>query len=262
MAPKRLGLLALLYHKSGKNYLADQNSTAEQLAVGYFYEYKGVAAMMDTMKNKLKLNESSNWKSVVRKLFKKKDKSEKGEKSEKGGRAEKTPKAEKKAAAENGKETKKKSKTKQMPSDSNVSVKSDEAEESDEESESSDSEDSNESEEDVAPTTVDDFFITADGSNYLSTAIVSKKQQEDSDGEEKVFAKKLREASFFHKSDKKPAVERRTENSKRKWPKEEEQPAPAEKVRKVDTSLHPSWQAKQKQKPTIANFTGTKITFD
>lgn len=79
-SPKRLGVLALIYYKSGKSYLADQNSTVEQLAVGYFTEHKGLTDVLDTIRNKLNLTETTDWKKSAKKLFRKKDKTEKPEK--------------------------------------------------------------------------------------------------------------------------------------------------------------------------------------
>ncbi|XP_031638587.1 uncharacterized protein LOC116350791 [Contarinia nasturtii] len=275
MSPKRLGVLALLYYKTGKNYLADQNSTVEQLAVGYFCEHKAVGVTLDAIRNKLKLAESSEWRKLVKKLFKKKEKSENVEKMEK-----KTSFIESDATDTSAIEKSKNKKAKQNVETKGKQEKStklqkkrkesaaqpDEPSESDAETEVK----TNEMNASEAPTTVDDFFITADGKNYLSNAVVTRKQEEDTVDDDanshlgKGFEKKPREASFFHKSDKKPVklATNRFEGLKRKWPNEIEEIVHKIKEAKVDTQLHPSWQAKQKLKPTITEFKGTKITFD
>lgn len=276
MPPKRLGLLALLHYKSGKNYLADQNSTVEQLAVGYFSEYKTMNGILDAIRKKLNLHESQLWKKTSKKLFKKKDKTEQADKMNK-----KTPFTETENGEENSGAKNKKKKTKQTSETNGKVSKSDKGDKKQtkskkataEQDAASESDESSESEEEndlestsaPAPTTVDEFFITADGANYLSTAVTTSKQENnkpDDDQTEKVFPKRSKESSFFHKSDKKPVklAVNRFENKKRTWTEHEE--AEPAKETKLDPELHPSWQAKQKQKPIITEFKGKKITFD
>lgn len=280
--------MALIYYKSGKNYLADSSSTIEQLAVGYFCEHKSVHGILDAIRNKLKLDESYNWRRTVKKLFKKKDKTLIGEKEKKKKDSFTETDATEATVTPKGKT--KKSKQKSEPNDATEKAKKPQKKSNESEVKAADSEESDDSSEndvdvdvkpaennDVSepPTTVDDFFITADGSNYLSTAVSNRNQEGDSDGETnqrlyrgKDFDRKPKEASFFHKSDKKPvklAVNRSVDlglNSKRKWLDESEEQVHQSKEKKVDPELHPSWQAKQKLKPTITEFKGKKITFD
>lgn len=285
MSPKRLGLLALLNYKSGKNFLADPNSTIEQLTVGYYLEYKGLAAVLDSIRAKLKLTDNSYWRKSVKKLFKKKDIAQEKEKIQKkktsfteSDTAEvnsdakpKTKKSKQKGTNDKSEDTVKsttKKRKKQIDSIERNEVKPDESDESSETEEENNAEESGV---DVpAPTTVDDFFITADGSNYLSTAVINRNQEEDSDDESKDhqrgkgFERRPRESSFFHKDDKKPVklAGNRFEGTKRKWTDEKEEIVQKEQPRKLDPELHPSWQAKQKLKPTITEFKGKKITFD
>lgn len=288
MPPKRLGLLALLYYKSGKNHLSDSNATVEQLSVGYFSQFKGLNEILDGIRTKLNLNENSNWRRHVRKLFKKRDKSKQKEKVQ-----EKTPFNESDnlnvntESKSSGKKSKlksngdleksllkteaKKEKTKQSCSEQSNEVVTKESDESSDSDENSEEEIVGENDVAAAPTTVDDFFITADGSNYLSTAVVSQIQEKGSDDESKShlprnqgFEKKSKESSFFHKSDKKPVklAVNRFEGTKRKWTDNDETQDNEKKPAKIDPELHPSWQAKQKLKPTITEFKGKKITFD
>lgn len=275
--------MALIQYKSGKNYLADQNSTTEQLAVGYFMEHKGVSVILDAILNKLKLNESSDWKKLIKKLFKKKDIEEIKEKAEKAKKKKnsftETDNNDTATKSKNKKSKQKLEENSQIEKTSKKQNKKESTHKSDGKTEESESSNDSESDDDhdidssnqitEAPTTVDEFFITADGSNYLSTAVVNQNQnqKEDSDndsGHKKVYEKKPHESSFFHKSDKKPVKlgSNRFEGTKRKMPEESEVPDYKSKETKVDPELHPSWQAKQKQKPTITEFKGTKITFD
>lgn len=282
MSPKRLAVLALINRKSGKNYLADQNSTIEQLAVAYFSEYKTVKGLLDAIENKLNLSDSWDWKKTSKKLFRKKDETAKTEKVQKkaeftetddapvkGKKAKKVAETDGKTKKSNdlsAKEIKKQKKSKEtIVEEDAASVESDESSESEDESDT----ESTSAKQDTAPsTTVDEFFITADGSNYLSTAVSNTKQDDESDDEShpnrgKEFIKKPHEASFFHKSDKKPVkpATNRIDNKKRKWTENEEE-VQTVKESKFDPELHPSWQAKQKQKPIITEFKGKKITFD
>lgn len=270
-----MGVLALIYYKSGKNYLADQNSTVDQLTVGYFTEHKGMSAILDAIRNKLNLNASSVWKKPAKKLFRKKDKTSEPEKLAKSEK-KKTPFTE----TDNPETSARSKKKKDKQNNSNEKVvknaknaikqqaKHSESEESgDSPNESEEETDLNEEKVNEPPTTIDDFFITADGSNYLSTAVANKEQDNVSDDDShprKVFEKKPKEASFFHKSDKRPVRlgSNRFEGTKRRWPNETVEPVHAVKETKIDPELHPSWLAKQKLKPTITAFKGTKITFD
>lgn len=244
--------------------MADQNSTVEQLAVGYFTEFKGLSDVLETIRNKLNLIESTDWKKSAKKLFRKKDKAEKPEKTKKSEKKKKGSFTETDDTDTNTKLRNKKQKQNSV-NDKTEKVAQKRNEESED---NSDSDSSNESEEKIeAPTTVDDFFITADGSNYLSTAVVNKEQENDSGDDSntrKVFEKKPKEASFFHKSDKRPVKlgTNRFEDAKRKRLNETVEPIRTVKEMKIDPELHPSWQAKQKLKPTITEFKGTKITFD
>jgi hypothetical protein len=95
--------------------------------------------------------------------------------------------------------------------------------------------------------TVDSFFITANDKDYMSVykpLTVTERKLEDPKPIKEIFIK-----------EKKVTVGKNNSMSNRKerrQQKVEEQ---------VDTSLHPSWEAKRKQK-SLAKFEGKKITFD
>lgn len=269
MSPKRLGLLALIYYKFGKNYLADSQSTIDQLAVGYFSQYKGLNSMFDVIRNKLNLDNAPDWRKLAKKLFKKKDKTIKKERTDKKKNAiEESDNAnpnESKLDSSNGKLKKSSKSAKNEQKKKIESAAAAPPLDSDEASESSANED--EADNLPPPTTVDDFFITADGSNYLSTAVANQQEDENSDDDSKGkgFVKKSNESSFFQKNNKKPvklATARSEGATKLKWSENNVEEVDTGKQSKVDPNLHPSWQAKQKLKPIIAEFKGKKITFD
>ncbi|EDV49773.1 DNA ligase 1 [Drosophila erecta] len=93
---------------------------------------------------------------------------------------------------------------------------------------------------------VDPFFITESGQPYLSSAVVLSGDN-DSEAEEEQGpppVKKFRNE------------ERRTNTSREKPERQ-----PEFKARKPTDDRHPSWLAKQQQKPIIGDFRGKKITF-
>lgn len=118
-----------------------------------------------------------------------------------------------------------------------------------------------------APTeAADDFFITSDGTNYMSNAIVNPNQKDNDDTEQpSTFQKRpqKKNSATSREGNGKPfkAGEKRKWNNKSENDDDDGQPE-AKEERIIDTNLHPSWVAKQKQKPTITAFKGSKITFD
>lgn len=140
-------------------------------------------------------------------------------------------------------------------------------------------------------TTVDSFFITESGSNYMSTAVVDRVQ---ADGPDDGLARKERRAKQFGNTitpkakkfnnfgDGKPngrgkpaeadGPDHPSWSAKRKQKvipdfqgKKTKFGATDSKATKPAAStgdVHPSWAAKQKQKPTITEFKGLKTTFD
>lgn len=246
--------------------MADPASTIEQLAVGYYCESKNLNVVLDALRAKLYLDSFKNdkWKRATRKLFKKNENDEtKGSKANDAGDATvemdtvgetevKKSKNKSKKATNQDTEAHEKTKSKSAKTKSNT-----------------DGDDVDEMTE--APTIVDDFFITADGSNYLSNAVVNSTQKDDSDAETPFPPKKQSHEFVMNgrtgsgqpgKKFEKSTGPKRFAGEKRQWNDESNDPAGVKEERKIDPNLHPSWVAKQKQKPTIAEFKGTKITFD
>ncbi|XP_037949255.1 MATH and LRR domain-containing protein PFE0570w [Teleopsis dalmanni] len=104
----------------------------------------------------------------------------------------------------------------------------------------------------------DPFFITETGKPYMSTAIVTNKTQNVS--EEVVNNKsnvgnkrKIHDRNNYQSENRNFHKQNSELNSK--WKNKDNQMNKSE-------NLHPSWAAKQKQKPIITNFQGKKITFN
>lgn len=270
-SPKRLGLLALHYYKSGKNYLADQDSTVEQLAIGYYSESKNLNVVLDALREQLHIERNDKWKKATRKLFKKNETAEvqvskakdAGDESmetdsvvDKDVMKVKNKLKKGKNQEETTFDTEKQKKTKSK----NAKTKFND-----------DKNDLDETNTTEAPETVDDFFITADGSNYLSNAVVNSAQKDD-DTESKPFPAKKQSHEFVMNGGigagssgrkfERNSGPKRFAGEKRKWNDANNDPVEVKEERKIDPNLHPSWIAKQKQKPTITEFKGTKITFD
>lgn len=280
MSARRLAALALANHKSTKNALADVESTPEQLAVGYFANQDFVQKALESIYQTMNLDGGTTfWKKQVRKLFKKKGDKAKGTATGKGGatkeqdesatddqessdedgegsdegdgqsdgesdarnedneKVEKPPKNRpaKKPKLEKAKPARKEENEIPKPAKSKKNKK-------------------------AAESTVDDFFITAEGTSYLSTAVVKEEPKVKKDAAEarskpqhekrnKPFDKVAQNNRGNGKFEAKPSFKRHYEEV-------------AEPKKEIDPNLHPSWLAKQKQKPIIAGFQGKKITFD
>ncbi|KAH8385863.1 hypothetical protein KR200_000854, partial [Drosophila serrata] len=93
---------------------------------------------------------------------------------------------------------------------------------------------------------VDPFFITESGQPYLSTAVV---HSEDNDSE-------------TEEEQRPPPVKRyRSDDQRGSNHRERPERQPAFGTKKQHDDRHPSWVAKQQQKPIIGDFRGKKITF-
>lgn len=101
--------------------------------------------------------------------------------------------------------------------------------------------------------TVDSFFMTADNKDYMSVYKPPPTIKRDVEEHKKVeYQKPIKE--FFSKG-KKMVFGKQNSISNRRERRQQQ----VEEF--VDTALHPSWEAKRKQK-SLAKFEGKKITFD
>ncbi|KAH8243982.1 hypothetical protein KR032_011908, partial [Drosophila birchii] len=93
---------------------------------------------------------------------------------------------------------------------------------------------------------VDPFFITESGQPYLSTAVVHSEDNESEAEEEQ-----------------RPPPVKRYRSDEQRGSNYHERPErqPAFGAKKPHDDRHPSWVAKQQQKPIIGDFRGKKITF-
>lgn len=104
--------------------------------------------------------------------------------------------------------------------------------------------------EDILSQTMDSFFITESGSNYMSSVVLDRSENDKDSNHKKVFIK-----SQIHT----PGINRRQRRQGITVPAFA--PKPIEPPKKLNVDVHPSWLAKQKQR-SIKEFQGKKITFD
>lgn len=264
---------ALLQYKSGVNYLAKQDATVDEYSVGYFCEFKTIPPILDLIRDKYHLSESVEWRTTMKDWFKKDKTAEKEKKSKKLKKATK-----KNSPGQSDKKVKKGAKVKTELSEikeeqKTPKLKSEKKQKLEKvKKESTEQLDDASGDQTATPTTVDDFFITADGSNYISTAVINRTQE---DGPDDGLDRRARRAQQQGRSanDKQTPFGKKTKSfeaktdpnrfigGKRKWTEESIDESEAKAPRQIDPELHPSWQAKQKQKPVISEFKGSKIVF-
>lgn len=276
--------------KTPDQYLSNPESTTEEMCVACMLKCKGMTERMAAIKEKFNLNDSIEWRDVIKNLGlknkkkkktqKQKDKNAERQKDKTGkNNVEKDPVSKKPAATKivNRKDPTEDGETSYMqvavdkPIKKNSKVKTVTKE-----------------------TTVDPFFITEDGANYV--AVVSRNQEESTNDDDD---KKVRPGRQFSKVPQSKQNNKQTFNKPIKpirlgtnnpndddpnvhpsWSAKRKQKAlPSFQGKKVKfdndnansstntktedmSNLHPSWAAKQKLKPTITEFKGSKITFD
>lgn len=109
--------------------------------------------------------------------------------------------------------------------------------------------------EDVPNQTIDSFFITESGSNYMSSVVLDRSENDEDINTNLPFHKKLVNKNQIHT----PGINRRQRRQGITVPTFA--PKPIEPAKKLNEDVHPSWLAKQKQR-SIQEFKGKKITFD
>lgn len=119
---------------------------------------------------------------------------------------------------------------------------------------------------------VDPFFITESGQPYLSTAVVMSDDNNDTDNEEYQPEQRRRKPMTNRQENRRMRSNEMPllTNFKGKLTKFDKDGSAAETTLPTlppvaansEAGMHPSWIAKQKLKPKIAAFTGTKIKFD
>lgn len=104
--------------------------------------------------------------------------------------------------------------------------------------------------------TVDSFFITESGSNYMSSVVLDQNQNDEDINTNLPFHKRVINKNIVHT----PGINRRQRRQGITVPTFVPQPIEPPK-KKLNEDVHPSWLAKQKQR-SIQEFQGKKITFD
>lgn len=119
-------------------------------------------------------------------------------------------------------------------------------------------------EEPAATTTVDPFFITNDGSNYVSTAVIDRTQ---ADGPDDALNRRSRRANRLSNNSAGPKAHAKVDKFNKSAPTlksfggSSRNDARKEVPDNADADVHPSWSAKRKQK-SIPAFQGKKMKFD
>lgn len=101
--------------------------------------------------------------------------------------------------------------------------------------------------------TVDSFFMTADDKDYMSVYKPPPSVQKNYEDHPKLEYSKPVKKEIFIKGKKVVVGKNHMGNRRERRQQQIEEP--------IDTVLHPSWEAKRKQK-SLAKFEGKKITFD
>lgn len=110
--------------------------------------------------------------------------------------------------------------------------------------------------EEIPVQTVDSFFITESGNNYMSSVVLDQNQNDEDINTNLPFHKKVINKNQVHT----PGINRRQRRQGITVPTFV--PKPIEPTpKKHNEDVHPSWLAKQKQR-SIQEFQGKKITFD
>lgn len=258
------------------------DATPEQLAIGYFANIEIVKKTLETIYQALSLDDATFWRRQVKKLFKKKEndvktksknKTKGAKKDDENDDEEKSTNEDEATSPSTGKKLKKSEKSKKSDK-SNASTKVKQPRSNDDDnnpkpakikkSEPEEDDDDDDDDEAVHESTVDDFFITAEGTSYLSNAVVKavKSGEENDEQVSRAPAQNGKRNQSFTKLNQNDNTRFAAKKPFKRNFEETVKEMPSAPVTPVDPNLHPSWLAKQKQKPIIAGFQGTKITFD
>lgn len=251
-----MGALALSSKKTSSQLVSDSKSSIEEICTGRLLSLKAIIAFVSKMKSKYDVHGTLDWQTIIghfadanatkKKLPKKRDGTEnKDRKDGKVAKAKALP-AEKKAA-------KSKDKTVTQVAQNLPKVKPLKTKKIEEEIDEP-------SEEPAATTMADPFFITNDGSNYMSTAVIDRTQP---DGPDDALNRRSRRANRLPNNSDGAKSHVKTGKFNKSTPKLKSFGGSARNETKQDAEadVHPSWSAKRKQK-SIPAFQGKKMKFD
>lgn len=254
--------------RSISQLVSDSKASIEEICVGRLLRLKAITAFVSEMKSKYDVNGTLDWRTIVghfadAKATKKKvakkyaDKREGAENTKQNnGKVTKAKISPTHKEITTLKDTPVKPVAQKPPKVKPARTKSPKEEKTEEVIEHS--------EEPTATTMVDPFFITNDGSNYISTAVIDRTQP---DGPENELNRRSRRAnrsninsvaSKSHGKNSKfnnPAPKLKSFGGSSRTEARKDVPAAA------NADVHPSWSAKRKQKSILA-FQGKKIKFD
>lgn len=263
-----MGVLALSSKKTASQLRSDAKASVEDVCVGWLLSLKAIIAFVSETKQKYDVDGTLDWQSIVghfagakatkKKLKKKIAASADGVASAKQKNVKSAKPNASPAQKENPKSVDKNVKPatgkspKVKPTPAKPAKMKRIAEVVDD------------SEEPVATTMVDPFFITDDGSNYISTAVIDRTQADAPDdnlNRRERRANRMSNNSAGPKAHAKNAKFNKNTPTLKSFGGSVRNEAKNGTWQEDDADVHPSWSAKRKQK-TIPSFQGKKIKFD
>lgn len=256
----RLGALALSSKKTSSQLVSDSKSSIEEICTGRLLSLKAIIAFVSQMKRKYDVDGTLDWQMVI------------GHFADANATKKKLPK--KNVAKRDGAETKdrkdgKLTKAKASPAQKKSEKSKDHAvtpivqkspKVKPSKTKKVEEEVAETSEEPAATTMADPFFITNDGSNYMSTAVIDRTQP---DGPDDTLNRRSRRANRLTNNSDGPKGHAKSGKFNKSTPKLKSFGGSVRNESKPDAEadVHPSWSAKRKQK-SIPAFQGKKMKFD
>lgn len=261
--------------------LSDTCSSAEDICIARLVEFKKMAEIIDGIKMKFGLDMIQvDWREQIKNMGTKKN-SDTTKKTNKVKIEKAVNSPKKKPNNNNKKENGMKTIEKKQSAETTQSLEKPNKKQKNKEL----NEQSNETVS-VPSLTVDSFFITSDGKNYMSTSAPRENADEDdidNDGTDERLNRRARRSGIINQTPNsnnkpiklnviaKPEIDPEAHPSWAAKRKQNTIPEFLGKKIKFDADdkddnskekLHPSWAAKQKLKPIITEFKGTKVKFD
>lgn len=254
--------------KTSSQLVSDSKATIEEVCIGRLLSLKAIIAFISKTKGKYDANGTVDWQGIVghfadANTTKKKITKTNGAKRDGGQNAKQkdgrmtnsksSPEQKKAAKSKDKSMTPVAHKSPKIKSPATKPSKNKKVEEMD-----------GISEEPAATTTVDPFFITNDGSNYVSTAVIDRTQ---ADGPDDTLNRRSRRANRLSNNSAGPKAHAKVGQFNKSAPilktfgGSSRNTMRKDEPENVDADVHPSWSAKRKQK-SIPAFQGKKMKFD
>lgn len=247
--------------RTSSQLVSDTKATIEEICIGRLLSLKAIITFVAKIKSKYDVDGTIDWQTIVghfadpkaaKKKFTKNGGGERGDQESSGENYSKGKTAE--ASPAQKKSTKSKV-SGAAPAVQKPTVKSTPKKPAKKIEQAID-----DSEEPAATTMVDPFFITTDGSSYLSTAVIDRTQ---ADGPDDDLNRRSRRANRLntYSAGPKANVNNKSTPQLKSFGGSSRNNARKDVPEKADVDVHPSWSAKRKQK-SIPAFQGKKIKFD